>query len=133
MIWAICAAYLIGWLLAIRPALRARMLKVVCPKCDDRWSTADHRCHRNSKPAPRGSLREREGRDVAVAVAVFVAAFWPPHLAWRVLAATVGLLGNGVTAAVTRVTPLTGPELERRIREQQAEIERLTDQMGTDG
>ena len=105
------------------------MLKIVCPACDKDWDS-NHQYHYRQIRVPRGSLREREGRDVADAI--LKAAFWPPHLAWFILATTAKLLGDGVKAAVTRATPLTPPELERRIREQQTEIKRLSDQMNDD-
>lgn len=128
----ILAAYLLGWLLAIRPAMRRRMLGEVCSYCQASSSDARHYniFHPGeSRYIPRGALRERNGNDVAWAL--FTAAWWPPHLAWAILVKLAWLLGAGVVHAVNRATPLTAPELERRVAEQAREIDRLTRQISS--
>jgi hypothetical protein len=67
-----------------------------------------------------------------VAAALWYAACWPFTLAWRLLTSAARLAGRGVTTAVSRTTPLTQPELERRIAEQQREIARLSAQLAED-
>jgi hypothetical protein len=126
--------WLAGWLIAIRPTMRRRMLLPVCTKCgainDDCFifpgSTARGEFPVTNHPpkyAALGATRERNSRDVAAAV--WRAAWWPILLAWWLLAGATRLAGRGVAAAVIRSTPLTEPELERRIAEQAREIERL--------
>lgn len=127
--WLIFGAYLLGWLLSIRGSLHRRMLTEVCRRCGrpSEGGGCGRRVH--EADTPRGSLRERNGRDVAVAV--WAAAWWPLRLFFVASYWTVAGLGGGIKTAVLRATPLTTPELERRLREQQAEIERLTSEMGS--
>lgn len=130
--WLLAAVWLVGWLLAVRPSMRRTMLQEVCSKC--RADGCD--CARSARvfgqdPPPlaaRGALRDRTGGDVAWSV--WSAAWWPAWLTIVVLRTALRALGAGVTTAVIRVTPLTGPELERRIVEQRDEIARLTEQIG---
>jgi hypothetical protein len=130
----ILVAWFVGWLLAIRPAMRWRMLLPVCTKCGSindecftpAWNRVDgYFLKANHRPAhvALGAMRERNGRDVAAAV--WRAAWWPILLAWWLIEKAARLVGRGVTTAVIRSTPLTEPELERRIAEQAREIERL--------
>jgi len=136
--WVLVAVWLVGWLLAVRPSMRRTMLQEVCSRCRAHWScdcrTPDEwrgsDFHRGGKVrrAARGSLFERTGGDVAAAV--WFAAWWPVWLAVVVLRVTLRALGAGVKTAVIRATPLTGPELERRLAEREAEIARLTKEIG---
>lgn len=115
-----------GWLLAVRPAMRRRMLLRVCVQCGAINDNCFYRGASGWHPAryaTLGAARERNGRDVNAAL--WRAACWPFTLAWWLLAGAARLAGRGVTAAVIRSTPLTEPELERRIAEQAREIERL--------
>jgi hypothetical protein len=121
--WLILAAYAVGWALSIPGALRRRMLGLECPKCGS--SMCDIRSH--GKDEVRGSLRDRRGSDVAVAIVRAV--FWPIRMVVVFIGAMFRLGGRGVVAAVNRVTPLTGPELARRMAEQEREIARLTAQI----
>lgn len=135
--WLIFGAYLLGWLLAVRGSLRRRMLTKVCRKCgkesarspSSRYCDTPNPMVHEEPDTPRGAVRERNGRDVAVAI--WVAAWWPLRLFFVALYRTVAALGGGIKTAVLRATPLTTPELERRLREQEAEIKRLTSEMGT--
>jgi hypothetical protein len=132
------AAYLVGWLVAVPPTLRWYMLRDACDGCGhhscgdgcpcscDRFNPFEPRHGR----APRGAVRQRTGGDVGVAISG--AAFWPLTLLIRIVAALAWIVGVGVTSAVLRTTRLTGPEMERRLRDQQAEIARLTEQIGSD-
>jgi hypothetical protein len=126
--WLVLAAYVLGWLLAIRPAMRRRMLQKVCDRCG-RNATCQCGTWGRGQWVVRGAEYERTGGDVAAAV--WFALWWPLWLAWRVVALLARLFGSGVMAAVDRATPLTTPELERRLREQDAEIKRLTSEMGS--
>lgn len=125
--WGILAGWLVGWLLAVRPSMRRTMLQQVCAGCGHS-SCACRRCScydsRRFPTAARGAVRERTGGDVAHAL--WVAAWWPLWLTVVLLRKAFTALGAGVTTAVIRATPLTGPELERRIAERETEIERLT-------
>jgi len=135
------AVWLVGWLLAVRPSMRRTMLQEVCSNCgrtgcdckvwDSHPEFPDVISLRDYKRAPkvvRGSRFERTGGDVAWSL--WIAAWWPGWLTVVVLRATLRTLGAGVKTAVIRATPLTGPELERRLKEQQAEIARLTKEIG---
>jgi hypothetical protein len=132
------AVWLVGWLLAVRPSMRRTMMQQVCAKCEAHWSCdcrepsewngTDYRRGGKVRRATRGSLFERTGGDVAAAV--WIAAWWPLWLTIVVLRVALRGLGAGVKTAVLRATPLTGPELERRIREQQVEIDRLSKEIG---
>jgi hypothetical protein len=122
--WITFAAWCLGWLLAVRPSMRRTMLREVCSECGGDWlcdcdrSTGAYGV-RNPKP-PRvvaGSKFDRTGADVAWSL--WIAVWWP-----------VWLLTTCVKRGVIRATPLTGPELERRIAERDKEIERLTKQIG---
>jgi hypothetical protein len=126
--WTIFAGYLLGWVLAVRPAMRRRMLQEVC----DPWghTRAQCECWGDSRYAPRGAIADRTGEDVAAAVAL--AAVWPAWLALTVVVKTSAAFGRGIKTAVDRATPLTRPELERRLAEQQQEIARLTAQIGAE-
>lgn len=127
--WLLVAVWLVGWLLAVRPAMRRTMLMVVCSDC-----RAPSGCTCSGRPwdaatrVVRGSAFERTGGDVAWSV--WIAAWWPVWLAFVVLRKTAAAVGAGVKTAVIRATPLTEPELERRIAEQQEEIARLTEEIG---
>jgi hypothetical protein len=127
--------YVAIWALSIPGALRRVMLKEVCERCM-RGPSAEG-CIRYTSPQrhggfkPRGAIRNRNDGDVAAAI--WWAAWWPVRACARVLVAVAVLTGRGVRVATLKATPLTEPELERRIREQQAEIERLTEEVGEDG
>lgn len=129
--WVCVAVWLVGWLLAVRPSMRRTMLQEVCSKCraDVCDCASSARVFGQDPPplAARGALRDRTGGDVAWSV--FSAAWWPVRLAFVVLRAALRALGAGVKTAVIRATPLTAPELERRITERDAEIARLTAQI----
>lgn len=129
--WLIFGAYVLGWLLSIRGSLHRRMLAEVCVHCghDHVGRREDHHgnCYRSEASLPRGAVRERNGRDVAVAI--WAAAWWPIRLLFVAIYRTVAALGGGIKTAVLHATPLTTPELERRLREQEAEIKRLTSEM----
>lgn len=123
--------YAIGWLAAIRPAMRRRMLQKLCVGCAREESYGHpYQCQYayHERYMPRGAMYERTGGDVAWAI--FAAAWWPTHLLWTIAVRLVQLFGAGVKRAVDYVSPLTAPELERRLSEQAAEIERLTRQIG---
>ncbi len=124
----VATAYLLGWLIAIPLAMRRHMLRELCNRCW-RAESAGHRPDVYHSSGYRfvalGAMRERNGGDVAWAL--FAAAFWPTHLLWAIIVRVARLLGAGVERAVNKATPLTAPELERRIAEQQREITRLTD------
>ena len=124
--WLIFGAYLLGWLLAIRGSLQRRMLTNICRRCG-RETRQDCFIWVHEADTPRGAVRERNGRDVAVAICA--AAWWPLRLLVVAFYRTVAALGGGIKTAVTRATPLTKPELERRLAEQQDEIKRLTEQI----
>lgn len=130
--WLLAAVWPVGWLLAVRPSMRRTMLQEVCSKCRvdgcDCASRARRLGHKPPPLAPRGALRDRTGGDVAWSV--FAAAWWPVWLTFTVLRIALRALGAGVKTAVIRATPLTEPELERRIAEQQDEIARLTAEIG---
>lgn len=117
--WVLVAVWAAGWVLAVRPSMRRTMLQEVCSKCEGRlWCDC-----KNAPRVVRGSQFERDGGDVAWSL--WIAAWWPVWL-WIVC---TRITLRGLSAAVIRATPLTGPELERRIAEQQAEIARLTEQI----
>lgn len=132
--WTILSVWLVGWLLAIRPAMRRRMTQQVCTRCDEvvlpQRRPEVHSAWYGHTPAYviRGAMRERDGYDVAEAL--WRAAWWPAPLTWWLVTVAARLAGRGVMTAVVRAAPLTAPELERRIAEQHAEIERLTRQIG---
>ncbi len=123
--WLILATWCAGWLLAIRPSMRRTMLQKVCDNCSGSWGCE---CSGRVRLVIRGSKFERTGGDVAWSM--WIAAWWPVWLAIVVLRKTFTVLGAGVTRAVIKATPLTSPELERRLVQQQAEIDRLTKQIG---
>lgn len=126
--WMVLAGYLLGWVVAIRPAMRERMLEEVCARCKHREGCQCRGCCVYQKRAPRGALAERTGRDVANSM---VLAFcWPVLLAAWLFMVAVTSTARGVTKVVVRAVPLTEPELERRLAEQQREIARLTAQIG---
>lgn len=127
--WEILAVWLAGWLIAVRPSMRRVMLQIICSRCRGGACDCDRRWHEPSRARKvvRGAEFERTGGDVAHAL--FVAAWWPVWLTFVVLRTTLRRLGVGVKAAVLWATPLTGPELERRIAERDAEIARLTAQI----
>lgn len=134
--------------------LRARMSAPVCARCGNRknrdgsprYCTTryprdvplryDEEPVHQYRQAPRGALRDRTRADVNIA---FLAALtWPATVPAVLLAAAV-TRGPVVAAAWSyrKVTEplltkhLTGPELERRIRQQEADIARLEQQIGT--
>ncbi len=132
--------YLIGWVLAIPGALHRVMLTEVCSRCNEtrrqaKGEYSDHLDRKYShrfdwKWTPRGAVRERNGGDVAQAL--IRATAWPIRLhLWtvRFLAVRFGQL---VKRTVTRAVSLTGPELERRIKEQQETIKRLQAEIDKD-
>jgi hypothetical protein len=127
-LWTALAVYMLGWVLACRPALRRRMLAEDCIDCRlSKSCPADYgRAHGPKKP--RGAISDRDGWDVAAAV--WAAMWWPLWLLAFLLWRTLRLLGAGVKSAIFAATPLTQPELERRVAEQQAEIARLSKQIG---
>lgn len=136
--WVYLVVWVVGWLVAVRPSMRRTMLQEVCSQCtahwscgcreDSEWHGTDFRHGGKVRRAARGSLFERTGGDVAWSV--WIAAWWPVWL-WLVCThQTLTWLGAGVKTAVIRATPLTAPELERRCTEQQAEIARLTKEIG---
>jgi hypothetical protein len=127
--WVYFTAWLVGWLLAVRPSLRREMLRVVCSGCSHRrcdGSYCNCPCARRPRK-PLGAVRERTGGDVAMAV--WIAVWWPAWLWWVCTRITFRAIGLGVKTAVLRAVPLTAPELERRIAERDAEIKRLTKQI----
>jgi hypothetical protein len=123
--WLILVAWALGWVTAARPSMRRTMLQKVCSKCQGGWL-----CDCNGEPrrVVRGARWERTGADVAWSV--WIAAWWPVWLAFSTIRFGLRRLGRGVTQAVIRATPLTGPELERRVAEQVKEIDRLSKQIG---
>jgi hypothetical protein len=128
-------AWLIGWLLDVRPALRRRMLAqlaVECdlPNCPDRDRSRLHPEFCRPVLRVRGAIRERNGTDALMAI--LCAAWWPVRLTVILLAGLLEAAGRGVGAVVLSA-PLTAPELERRLHEQQAEIARLTAQIDEGG
>lgn len=118
--WVLVAVWAAGWVLAVRPSMRRTILQEVCSACRGR-ALCD--CKDKSRVV-RGSQFERTGEDVAQSL--WIAAWWP---VWLTVVA-LRRLGAGLKTAVIRATPLTGPELERRIAERDAEIARLTEQIG---
>lgn len=128
--WLVFAVWLVGWVLAVRPSMRRRMLQQVCRVCAHRRCSPEAcRCICSRHDAvPRGAARERTGVDVAAAV--WFAAGWPLWLVVVTVLVTLVAAGAAVKTAVIRATPLTGPELERRTAEQEAEIARLTELIG---
>ena len=131
--WVALAVYLLGWVLDIRPALRRRMLaevQVPCdrPDCRDREQWIIHPQHCEPVFRHRGAVRERDGGDAAAAV--LVAGLWPLHLVGLALGLVLYGAGRGAGALILGGR-LTVPELERRLREQQAEIGRLTKEIGS--
>lgn len=132
MLLLILAAYVVGWLLAIRPTLRRWMLTEVCPAC-----RVGNNCRAQYSNGPhshdlkaRGAISDRDGRDAAGAIGC--AAWWPIRLVFIAVAFVVRGAGRGIRSAVLS-GQLTGPEMERRLREQQAEIDRLSAQIDTKG
>jgi len=129
----VVAAWALGWLAALRPALRRRMQQPVCERCG--YSGFGCRCRDSlgwrygtaaAAPRPeviRGAEFVRTGGDVAWCA--WLAAWWPVWapaiLLFRIVRAVLRAFGRAVIAA----TPLTQPELTRTIAEQQAEIKRL--------
>lgn len=130
--WLVLAAvYLAGWALEVPWALRRRMLARICVYCHHGGTRAGHSGHRKRHPtAVRGSLRDRNGRDAAAALVA--AAFWPYHRCRAMGVRAAKTTAAVVTRVVLRTTPLTGPELDRRITEQQADIDRLSAQVKDD-
>lgn len=124
--WLLVAVWLVGWLLAVRPSMRRTMLQVVCDQCLATEAWCSHRSSR--RLVVRGAEFDRTGGDVAWSL--WIAAWWPVWLTFVLLRILLTALGACVKTAVIRATPLTGPELERRIAEQQDEIARLTEQIG---
>jgi hypothetical protein len=125
--WLILAGYLLGWVLSLRPAMRRWMLHEVCVSCRLGRSCPFDSGYKHGRRAARGAIEDRNGLDAAGAV--WIAAWWPFRLVavafWVLLRTIGGGLGRAVMAG-----RLTEPELERRMREQQAEIARLTAQIG---
>lgn len=129
----IVAVWLLGWLPAVRAALRRRMLQQVCERCGFDWLCSCRGpggCHYNTGRYPiprpevvRGAEFQRVGGDVAWCA--WLAAWWPVWapalLIFRIVRRVLSAFGRAVIAA----TPLTEPELARTITEQQAEITRL--------
>lgn len=109
------SVYALGWILAIRTALQRRMLREVCDRCG--YATCWCSPYRSTA---RGAMFDRRGVDVAAAM--WVALVWP---LWC-LAVLARYVGCAVTSTVDRATPLTIPELQRRVRDRDAEIQRLT-------
>lgn len=133
--WMVLAGWLLGWLLAVRPAMKRRMLQPACVECGDHWmcncgdvSAVSNKRYNIPQRVVRGSKFDRAGVDVFMAIVR--AASWPVWLAWAVATMVLVHLGRGVRFAVVRATPLTKPELERRLAEQQKEIDRLTAEIG---
>jgi hypothetical protein len=133
--WVTLAGYLFGWLLAVRPAMRRRMLQQVCAACHHHdclsalftlftFSTICVCYCADQRRVVRGAVAERTTRDAAAAA--WLALWWPAWLAGALAVRLFTAFAHGVA----RVTPLTRPELERRIAEQQREIQRLTAQIG---
>lgn len=120
----IVVSWLLGSLLGVRPMLRRAMLQKVCDHCD---SGVGCDCV-STRLVVRGAKFERTGFHVFMAC--WTAAWWPIWLPALGFAKVATLLGGQVTRAVIAATPLTGPELERRVDEQAEEIRRLTEQIG---
>jgi len=121
--WLIVGAYVVGWLLSIPGALQRRMLGWECPGC--RGVRCYNRSHGDD--VRRGSYRERTGKDAAIAVAR--ATYWLPRLIAVLVVGVLRSSGRGMVGLINRATPLTGPELARRMAEQEQEIARLTAQI----
>jgi len=124
--WVILALYVLGWLLAVRPMMRRRMLRDVCDYCGMDWACGHAAAWRGR--LVRGSRFERDGTDVAMAL--LGALWWPLWLAFLAVRWSALLAGRTVRRAVFSATPLTVPELERRLAEQQKEIDRLGAEIG---
>lgn len=133
--WSVLAVYVLGWVLSVRPALRRRMLaeiQVPCdrPDCPNLDSDLIHPNHCDPVFRPRGAVRDRRNADAWAAVGW--AGIWPLTLLAVGLASVLYVVfaaaDRGVGAFVLQA-PLTGPELERRLREQEAEIDRLSKQI----
>lgn len=130
--WLILAAFAAGWAAFVPSALRRRMLQLVCPR---HWvSVCEDSHHHAAQFVPRGSLRDRNGEDVAVAI--WRAAFWPARLLILLIVGVFTSWGRGMKFLVLSATSLTGPERDRvaaeqaaRIAEQAAEIRRLSEQI----
>jgi hypothetical protein len=128
--WLWLASWVTGWLIAVRPSMRRTMLREVCSECSYAWMCDCDRdeAGRKRKPKPKrvvaGSKFDRDGYEVGWSL--WIAAWWPVWLAF----ASLRLFGRGVARGVIRATPLTAPELERRIAERDEEIARLTKQIG---
>ena len=124
------AVYTIGWMLALPGALRRRMLATICSACGGQWahhSNSARDCRRRGgKDIPRGAMRERNGWDVLAACGR--ALCWPVMLPVRIMR----FLARHGSRTINRAVPLTAPELERRMTEQRAEIDRLTKQIESD-
>lgn len=127
----IAVGYLFGWATAVGPTLRWYMLREVCTHCqhNDCFCTVTNcSCICSSYyRKPRGAVRERTGKDVAAAISL--AFFWLFTALGLAVAALACHLGHGIKWLFLRLTPLTGPELERRERERAAEIDRLTQEI----
>lgn len=126
--WMVLAGYVLGWMLACRPAMRRRMLGEDCIDCRLNEDCPADYGRKHGPKKPRGAISDRNGWDVAAAV--WFAMWWPLWLAAFVLWKTLRLLGVGIRSAVFAATPLTQPEMERRLAEQKAEIDRLSKQIG---
>lgn len=131
-------------ILAVRPALQRQMLKQVCADCGYAW-TCPVACPEHSRRGyygegrggykqgnrvVRGAKFERDPYDVLLAL--WLAAWWPVWVVIRLVKALWRGMGFATRAAgrsIAEAVPLTGPELDRRIKEQSAEIERLTDEI----
>lgn len=134
LFWLILPAYVLGVALRTPFSLRNRMLAVYCNQCNKakrfcevEWHKEGRYWHSNGKPenyyVVRGADRERQGKDAGAAI--LLASAWPVWVPFLIFRRVAWLAGQAVKRLVFYVTPLTEPELNRRLEQQRREIVRL--------